>query len=187
MQFYLSNTLHASDAVYGQFNGLVSASFIPAFLVYGFLCKKFSLRTLLWIGSIVTVPQMVPLAFIHSGTEALALAVPMGLMGGLATCAFADLTMRSCPDGLQGSLMMLAEGIGLLPLRASDTFGSAVYDADAHTGFFYCVVATTAVYALILPTLLLIPKHITASTEEGLDDLSGAERRLTGRGKRSLG
>jgi hypothetical protein len=167
MQFYLSNTLHAPDAVYGEFNGLISASFIPAFLAYSFLCRKFSLRVLLWAGSIVTVPQMVLLAFIHTGGQALMLAVPMGLMGGIAVCAFADLTMRSCPDGLQGSLMMLVEGVGLLSLRASDAFGSAVYDADPHHGFLYCVIATTLVYALILPTLLLIPRRIIAWSEEG--------------------
>ncbi len=168
MQFYLSNTLHAPDAVYGEFNGLVSASFIPAFLIYGFLCKRLKLKTLLWIGSIVTVPQLVPLAFIHTGNQALMLAVPMGLMGGLAVCAFADLTMRSCPSGLQGSLMMLVEGIGLLSLRASDAFGSAVYDANPSKGFLYCVIATTLVYALILPILLLIPKEVISSTEDGV-------------------
>jgi MFS family permease len=174
MQFYLSNTLHASDAVYGQFNALISAAFIPGFLAYGFLCRKFSLRTLLWIGSILTVPQMVPLAFIRSGNEALLLAVPMGLMGGVAVCAFADLTIRSCPQGLQGSLMMLVEGVGLLSLRASDAFGSAVYDANPHKGFLYCVVATTLVYALILPTLLLVPRAVAASTEDGAAGVAAA-------------
>lgn len=165
MQFYLTNTLHAPDAVYGQFNGIVSASFIPGFLAYGYFCRKFSLKTLLWIGTIITVPQMVPLAFIHSGDQALIFAVPMGLMGGIATCAFVDLTMRSCPDGLQGTLMMLVEGMGLLSLRASDAFGSAVYDANPHYGFLYCVIATTVVYSLILPTLLTIPKNVIATSE----------------------
>jgi MFS family permease len=183
MQFYLSNTLHASDAVYGQFNALISAAFIPGFLAYGFLCRKLSLRTLLWIGSILTVPQMVPLAFIRSGNEALLLAVPMGLMGGVAVCAFADLTIRSCPQGLQGSLMMLVEGVGLLSLRASDAFGSAVYDANPRNGFLYCVVATTLVYALILPTLLLVPRAVAASTEDGASGVAAG----VGAGKASLG
>lgn len=165
MQFYLTNTLHASDAVYGEFNGITSASFIPAFFLYGYLCKKFSLKTLLWVGSIVTVPQMIPLALVHSGTQALLFAVPMGLMGGIAVGAFSDLTMRSCPSGLQGSLMMMVEGIGLLSLRASDSLGSAIYDANPHNGFLYCVIATTAVYALILPILFLIPARIISTAE----------------------
>ena len=39
--------------------GVVSTVFIIGFLAYGFLCRKFSLRTLLWIGSILTVPHEV--------------------------------------------------------------------------------------------------------------------------------
>ncbi len=119
---------------------------------------------------------MIPLGFIRSGDQALLLAVPMGLMGGIATCAFVDLTMRSCPAGLQGTLMMMVEGVGLLSLRASDAFGSAVYDANPHNGFVYCVVATTLVYALILPTLLLIPKDVIDRSEE---EASAAADRLT--------
>jgi len=165
MQFYLTNTLHAPAAVYGEFNGIASVSFIPAFFLYTYLCKKFSLRTLLWVGAIITVPQMVPLALIHSGNEALMLAVPIGLLGGIAVGAFCDLTMRSCPPGLQGSLMMLVDGIGLLSLRASDFVGSAIYDANPSHGFLYCVIATTAVYTLILPILFLIPPNIISTAE----------------------
>ena len=68
LQFYLSNQLHASDAVYSYYNGIFAASFIPTFLLYGLLCKKVPLNKLLWWGTIVAVPQMIPLAFIHSGT-----------------------------------------------------------------------------------------------------------------------
>jgi MFS family permease len=165
MQFYLTNTLHAPAAVYGEFNGIISVSFIPAFFLYTYLCRKFSLRTLLWVGAIITVPQMIPLALVRSGNEALMLAVPIGLLGGIAVGAFCDLTMRSCPAGLQGSLMMLVDGIGLLSLRASDYAGSAIYDANPKQGFLYCVIATTAVYTLILPILFLIPKYVIATAE----------------------
>ncbi len=67
LQFYLTNQLHASDAVYSYYNGIFAAAFIPTFLLYGFLCKKVALNKLLWWGTIVAVPQMIPLAFIHSG------------------------------------------------------------------------------------------------------------------------
>lgn len=167
MQFYLTNTLHASPAIYGEFNGIISVSFIPAFFLYTYLCRKFSLRTLLWVGAIVTVPQMVPLALVHSGNEALMFAVPIGLLGGIAVGAFCDLTMRSCPPGLQGTLMMMVDGIGLLSLRASDYVGSAIYDANPKQGFLYCVIATTIVYTLILPILFLIPSYVI-STAEGV-------------------
>ena len=40
LQFYLTDELHASDAVYSYYNGIFVAAFIPTFLLYGFLCKK---------------------------------------------------------------------------------------------------------------------------------------------------
>lgn len=165
MQFYLTNALHASRATYGEFSALISLAFLPAFLLYGFLCRKFPLKRLLWIGAIITIPQNVPLALVHSGNEALMLAVPMGLLGGIAVGAYFDLTMRSCPPGLQGSLMMMVDGIGLLSLRASDFVGSAIYDASPQNGFLYCVILTTAVYMLVLPVLLLIPQNVVSTAD----------------------
>ena len=114
LQFYLTNELHASDAVYSYFNGIFAASFIPMFLLYGFLCRKVALNKLLWWGTIIAVPQMIPLLFVQSPNLAMWLAVPIGLMGGIATAAYIDLAMRSCPPGLQGTLMMLVDGVLLL-------------------------------------------------------------------------
>ncbi len=108
---------------------------------------------------------MVPLAFIHSGTAAIAMAAPIGLMGGMATAAYIDLAMRSCPPGLQGTLMMLVDGVFVLSLRGGDVLGSAIYNSSPTHGFIYCVTATTVVYALILPLILLIPKSVIATAD----------------------
>jgi len=108
---------------------------------------------------------MIPLALIHSGTEALVMAVPMGLMGGLAVGAIYDLSIRSCPPGLQGTLMMLVEGVFQLASRGSDVLGSAIYDSNPKNGFVYCVIATTVIYAAIVPLILLIPKHVIANAD----------------------
>ena len=123
LQFYLTNELHASDAIYSYYYAIFVASFIPTFLLYGFLCKKVSLNKLLWWGTIIAVPQMIPLAFIHSANLALVLAVPIGLMGGIATAAYYDLAMRSCPPGLQGTLMMMVDGVFVLSGRGGDLSG----------------------------------------------------------------
>ena len=50
----------------------------------GLLCQKFPLKTLLWWGTVIAVPQMIPLLFIDLVTGALIAAVPIGLMGGVA-------------------------------------------------------------------------------------------------------
>ncbi len=165
LQFYLSNALHASDSVYSYYNGIFAAAFIPTFLLYGFLCKKIPLNKLLWWGTIVAVPQMIPLAFIHSANLALVLAAPIGLMGGIATAAYLDLAMRSCPPGLQGTLMMLVDGVLALSARAGDLLGSWIYNSSPTHGFTYCVIATTAVYTLILPLIPLAPKELIATTD----------------------
>ncbi|SDC83295.1 Major Facilitator Superfamily protein [Cupriavidus sp. YR651] len=165
LQFYLTNELHASDSIYSYYNGIFAAAFIPTFLLYGFLCRKVSLNKLLWWGTIVAVPQMIPLAFIQSPNLALVLAVPIGLMGGIATAAYFDLAMRSCPPGLQGTLMMLVDGVLALSARAGDLLGSWIYHSGAALGFTYCVIATTVVYALILPLIPLAPKALIATRD----------------------
>jgi hypothetical protein len=165
LQYYLSNHLHLSDDVYGDFQGIFVASFIPVFFLYGYICKKVSLQKLLWWGTVITVPQMIPMAFIHSGTEALVLAVPIGVMGGIAAAAYYDLSMRSCPPGLQGALMMMVDGVYLLSNRAGDVLGVGIYNLSPTYGFLYCVLATTAVYALILPLILLVPKELIVTAD----------------------
>src|SRR5580704_320473 len=65
LQYYLSNHLHLSDEIYGDYSGIFVAAFIPVFFLYGYICKFVSLKKLLWWGTVITVPQMIPLAFIH--------------------------------------------------------------------------------------------------------------------------
>ncbi len=165
LQFYLTDVLHASKEVYGDYYAIFVAAFVPMFFLYGWLCRKYPLRTLLWWGTIITVPQMMPLAFIHSGNQALLLAAPIGMMGGIATSAYYDLAMRSCPPGLQGTLMMLVEAALQLSYRGGDLLGAKIYGMSPTHGFLYCAIATTAVYALILPVLLLIPKGLIATAD----------------------
>jgi predicted MFS family arabinose efflux permease len=166
LQYYLTDTLHASDAVYGEFQAIFAAAFVPMFFLYGWLCKRVPLKTLLFWGTILTIPQMIPLAFIHTASQALWFAVPIGMMGGIAYPAYLDLAMRSCPPGLQGALMMMADGMFYLSYRAGDLLGSAIYSSSPRYGFVYCVIAITVVYASILPVLLLIPKGL-ADTRDG--------------------
>jgi hypothetical protein len=163
LQYHLQNDLHATDAQWGQWNAIFAASFIPTFIVYGFLCRKFSLKTLLVWGTVVAIPQMVPLLFIDSVTGALIAAVPIGLMGGVATGAYMDLIIRSCPRGLQGTTLMMSGSLYFIVSRFGDVLGTNLY--DHYGGFTVCVVAITIVYALILPTLLLVPKQLIATPD----------------------
>ena len=86
--------------------------------------------------------------------------MPIGLMGGVATAAYLDLIIRSCPRGLQGTTLMMSGGLYFIASRFGDVLGTILY--DHYGGFAVCVIAITVVYALILPTLLLVPKGLIA-------------------------
>jgi hypothetical protein len=169
LQYHLQNTLHATDGQWGQWNAIFAASFIPTFIVYGLLCRRYPLKTLLLWGTVFAVPQMVPLLFIHTITQALIAAVPIGLMGGLATGAYLDLIIRSCPHGLQGTTLMMSYSLYYVVVRFGDVLGTNLY--DRYGSFTVCVVAITVVYALILPALLLVPGHLIATADGQAPDL----------------
>ena len=61
--------------------------------------------------------QMIPLLFVHTPAAAMAAAVVMGLMGGLASAAYVDLAIRSCPEGLQATMMMLVITVYWISVR----------------------------------------------------------------------
>ncbi|WP_291685419.1 MFS transporter [Bradyrhizobium sp.] len=170
LQYHLQNSLHATDAQWGGWNAIFAASFIPTYIVYGLLCRKFPLKTLLVWGTVLAVPQMVPLLFIDTMTEALIAAVPIGLMGGLATGAYLDLIIRSCPRGMQGTTLMMSWSLYFVVSRFGDVLGTYLY--DRYGGFTVCVIAITIVYALIFPSLLLVPKRLIATADGQAPDFA---------------
>jgi hypothetical protein len=163
LQYYLSDTLHASDSQWGAYNAISYATSVPAFVAFGFLSSRFSLQALLWWGAALGVTQMLPLLFVHSADGALIAAAPIGLIGGLATAAYMDLLIRACPKGMEGTMMMMAWSLFSLSVNGGNLWGTDLY--DHHGGFVACVIATTVVYALILPVLLLVPKRLIASAD----------------------
>jgi MFS family permease len=163
LQYHMTNALHATDAQWGAWNAIFYGAFIPVYLAYGVLCRRVRLRWLLWVGFTIAVAQMVPLLFIKTAEGALWAALPMGLLGGLGQAALVDLTIRSAPKGLQGTLIMLFLACYWISTRFGDVFGTWLY--DQHGGFVTAVIATILVYALILPVLLLVPRRLTATTD----------------------
>lgn len=165
LQFYLASALHAPDWVYGDFQGIMLAGYIPAAAVYGRLCTRLPLRRLLLWATLLWLPAAIPLLLIHSSASALWWAVPIGLVNGFAFTAYWDLSMRACPPGLQGALMMLVAGMYELSYRGGDFVGTKLYASSAAHGFSYCVVAGTATSALMLAVLRLIPKELAATAD----------------------
>lgn len=161
--YYLTNTVKLTDAQYGQYQAVFTIAFCPIYAFYSVLCRRFSLRSLLFWGTLIAIPQLVPILWIHSATSALVVASLMGVMGAVATASYYDLLIRSCPKGLEGTVMMIA-GTGYWIFgKWGDLLGSWLYD---HWKYLPCVIATTIVYALILAVLPLLPRAITEDREE---------------------
>jgi len=110
----------------------------------------------------LAVPQMLPVLFAQTANQVVLAAIPMGLLGGMANGATLDLVIRSCPRGLEGTLMMLAWSLYTVASSLGNVFGTVVYD---HYGFTACIVITTAVYALMLPLAALVPKDLIATPD----------------------
>jgi MFS family permease len=163
LQYHMANDLHASDAQVGAFFAIFYVGFLPVYLLYAWLARRFRLGTLLWIGAILAVPQMASLLFVHSAEGALLAAIPMGLLGGIGQAAFTDLAMRSCPKGLEGTMMMLFLAGYWISTRFGDLWGADLY--EHHGGFNVALWATIAVYAAILPIILFVPKAIKATID----------------------
>jgi hypothetical protein len=58
---------------------------------------------------------------------------------------------------------MMSATLLSISIRFGDVLGTHLY--DRYGGFTVCVIATTAVYALILPAVLLIPRSLIATVD----------------------
>ena len=154
-QFFMQNKLGATDAQWGTWNAMSTASFLPAFILYGYLSDKVPFRKLLFWSAVIAVPQFVPLFFVRSPHEALLFAVVAGVLGGMATAAYLDLIMRCCPPGLHGTAMMAAGTVYFISTRVGDVFGTYLYETFG--GFDACVLVMTAVYIMILFVVRSVP------------------------------
>jgi hypothetical protein len=162
LQYHLANTFHATDAQVGIWYALFSLGFLPGIAAYALMCQKLKLSALLWIGTAFAVPQFAPFLFLHDLNSAFVAAVIMGLTGAIGQAAYTDLAIRSCPPGLQGTMMMFLITMYWVPYRFGDLWGSYLYQTG---GFQTAVIATIGVYAVIVPILFFVPKRLTATVD----------------------
>lgn len=164
LQFHMANALHATDSQVGQFYAIFWVSYFPTFALYGWLCQRMKLGPLLWLATAVAIPEWIPILFAHTPNEALFAAVPIGLLGGLGNGAYIDLAIRSCPKGLQGTMMLLVlTTTYAVATRFGDLWGTSLYEHKG--GFTAAVIATVIVYALIAPVLFLVPRRLTSTAD----------------------
>jgi hypothetical protein len=53
--------------------------------------------------------------------------------------------------------------------------GAKIFSSSPTHGFLYCVIATTAIYALIVPVILWVPKALIATADGEANPTVAAE------------
>jgi predicted MFS family arabinose efflux permease len=154
--FHFTRDLHGGADDYGLFMGIFFLGFAPLSLLYGLLAKRVRFKTLLVVGLVLIVPQMLPLLFLDSAAHTVMIAPVLSALGVIATCAGYDLLLRTCPSGLEGTGMMLADTAFWVSWKLGDVVGAWLYDRG---GFAPTIWLTTAVYALALFVGLRIPRE----------------------------
>jgi MFS family permease len=163
MFYHLTEHVRISSELFGTFTAIQSAFFLPTTLLYGVLCVRAPLSRLLWWGTIVAILQG-PIMFMANGpVSTIVVGVLYGLFGGFATAAYVDLIMRSCPKGLEGTAMMLAQTSAFaLAGSSGNVLGSWIYSRG---GFASAVIITTLATALIVPMLRWVPAELIATRD----------------------
>jgi predicted MFS family arabinose efflux permease len=157
------DTLHFSQSFLGTLLLLGGAFGIAGAFVYAFLCRKFSLRTLLYLSIIINVAGTMLYLFYTSGKAAAFIDSQNGFIGTLAELALMDLAARATPKGSEGlgfAIMMSVRNGGQ---AISDFAGSWLIDHHVTT-FFHLVwinAGSTALILLVIPFLpaILIDTH----------------------------
>ena len=178
LQYHITNELHAPPSVYGDFVSLYFVGFTPFFLAYGWLLGRVSFRVLLWAGLAIAGPNLAILPFVHSAGVLLAIAAPMGAFAAIGWCAICDLAIRSCPRGLQGTLMLLTAAAGVLGFRLSDVLGARMYDVAPTVGFTLGIGISIVSSLLCLPVILLVPRDVM-QIQEGVGPMPADAARAT--------
>lgn len=155
------NDLHMNTEGQGFLVFLSGGFGVLAAVLYGFLCKRFNLRTLLlWCLGFGMAGN---LAYLFYATVAEARVVESfnGFGYSLAELALMDLAVRATPAGSEGLGFSLMMSVRNLALFGTDWFGSNLLDRY-HVHFSSLVLANAATTVITIPLSLLLPRLLVS-------------------------
>ena len=164
LYYYQTDTLKLSQQFIGTLILLAGAFGILGAFIYSVMCRKFSLRTLLYISIIINVVGTLCYLFYRSGKAAAFVESENGLFATVAELALMDLAARATPRGSEGlgfALMMSVRNGGA---ALSDIFGSWLIDQH-HVSFFKLVWLNAGTTALILFAIPFLPRLLIDSSD----------------------
>jgi len=164
LYYFQTDTLKLSQQFIGTLILLAGAFGIVGAFIYSVMCKKLSLRTLLYISIIINVVGTMCYLFYRSGRAAAFIESENGLIGTVAELALMDLAARATPRGSEGlgfALMMSVRNGGQ---ALSDIFGSWLIDQH-DVSFFHLVWLNAGTTALILIVIPFLPSILIDASD----------------------
>ncbi|MBS1718769.1 MAG: MFS transporter [Armatimonadetes bacterium] len=182
--FYLQqDVLKLNTQQQGFLTFLSGAGGIVAALMYGFVCKKFSLRHLLYVCLFAgTAANIFYLAY-NSYSIAQIIDTFNGWGYTLAELALMDLAIRATPKGNEGLGFSLMMSVRNLALFGTDKFGSHLLDQKT-VSLAMLIILNTLTTFITIPLVYFLPKRIVdARDSETPEQLLGAEGPRTAENK----
>ncbi|MBS1721559.1 MAG: MFS transporter [Armatimonadetes bacterium] len=164
LYFKQKNLLHFTDQMIGNLGTPAGACGILAAAAYGLLCKKLTLRPLLYIGVAGAAVGAIFFYFYSSYGAALAIESQNTFFFTLAELAVMDLALRATPKGCEGFGFSLLMSVRNLALFGTDILGSYLAEKQ-HWPFERLVALNAGSTAVVLLFIPLLPKALVTKSD----------------------
>jgi predicted MFS family arabinose efflux permease len=153
------NDLHMGTQAQGILQLMQGIGGVTAAVLYALVCRRFDLRTLLWV--CLTASTLTNLGYLKYDSVLAANIQEMvnGFGFSLAELALMDLAVRSTPRGSEGLGYSLMLSVRNLAIFGTDWIGSQLMDRF-HLPFSGLVIANSLTTAISVPLVFLLPRAL---------------------------
>ncbi len=165
LMFYQTDTLHFSNKMIGVLTLVDAATGIVGAMFYGFFCRRFSLRPLLYASVLFT--GLISLFFLgyNDFRSALLIEAAYYLAYALVQLPLYDLAARATPKGSEALGYAIIVSVWNWGLFFSDLIGSALFEKQ-HLPFKQLVWLNAATTLLVLIAIPFLPKLLVDRREQ---------------------
>lgn len=163
--YHQTDTLHFSSSFIGLLSSLLAGGGILGAVIYGRICKRINLKTLLILGTIVDAIDSLFYLGYNGPVSAIIITSLNGVTAALCALPLYDLAARATPNKSESLGYALILSVWNFADAISDIFGTKLFDVY-HLGFSDLVWINTISTIAILLFIPLIPKWVTQYTDQ---------------------
>ena len=165
LMFYQTDNLHFSESTIGVLTLVDAIAGIMGAFVYGYFCRRFSLRPLLFGGILFT--GLISLLYLgyNDFRSALLIEAAYFFSYALVQMPFFDLAVRATPKGSEALGYSIIISVWNWGWLCSDLVGSALYE-NKHCSFKQLVWLNAATTLIVLVAVPFLPKLLVDRREE---------------------